>query len=326
MSIATLLSSIQQLFRIGGPILLFIGITSCILNLLVLRRISLRKSPCTICLVAVNIVNLAYLFFGFLFAVFLVGYNSDPSTSSIIFCRFRNYMSFILTCCEPSCLILASIDRVLVTSPNAGTRRRSTRRLTIISMIGICSFWAIFHIHTLIFIQIVQYGTNYFVCIYQPGAYTTFISYYSLVVTGCLPPTLMAIFGCWTVKNIRQVRRVRHNASTRTTATVVVVGGAHTLQSKDQQLIRMLFIEILSYIICKYPGTLMLIYQQITQYDIKSDERRQIEQAIQELTAFLYFVENSIGCYTNMIASKTFRTELKRILIKIPTYFRSSVA
>ncbi|CAF0992840.1 unnamed protein product [Adineta steineri] len=228
-------------------------------------------------------------------------------------------MSFILTCCEPSCLILASIDRVLVTSPNAGTRRRSTRRLTIINIIIVCSFWAVFHIHTLIFIQIVQYGTNYFVCIYQPGEYTTFISYYSLVITGCLPPTLMAIFGFWAVKNIRQIRRVRHNASARTTATVVVVGGAHTLQSKDQQLIRMLFIEILSYIICKYPGTIMLIYQQITQYDIKSDERQQIEQAIQELTAFLYFVENSIGCYTNMIASKTFRTELKRMLIKIPT-------
>ncbi|CAF1097142.1 unnamed protein product [Adineta steineri] len=322
MSTATLLFSIQQLYRIGGPILLFIGITSCILNLLVLKKISLRKSPCTICLVAVNIVNLAYLFFGFLFTVFVLGYNSDPSTSSIIFCRFRNYMSFILTCCEPSCLILASIDRVLVTSPNAGTRRRSTRRLTIISMIGICSFWAVFHIHTLIFIQIVQYGTNYFVCTFQTGVYSEFVTYYSLVVTGCLPPALMAIFGCWTVKNIRQIRRVRHNASTIGTGTVVVVGGAHTFQSKDQQLIRMLFIDILGYIICKYPGTIMLIYQQITQYDIKSDERQQIEQAILELTVFLYFVENCIGCYTNMIASKTFRTELKRIFLKFIQLFR----
>ncbi|CAF3606082.1 unnamed protein product [Adineta steineri] len=321
MSTTTLLFSIQQLFRIGGPILLFIGITSCILNLLVLKKISLRKNPCTMCLVAVNIVNLAYLFFSFLFTVFIVGYNSDPSTSSIIFCRFRNYMSFILTCCEPSCLILASIDRVLVTSPNAGTRRRSTRRLMFISIIGMCLFWAVFHIHTLIFIQIIQYGTNYFVCIYQPGVYSEFVTYYSLVITGCLPPALMTIFGCWTVKNIRQIRRVRHNASTRVTGTVVV-GGAHTLRSKDQQLIRMLFIDILSYIICKYPGTIMLIYQQITQYDNKSDERQQIERAIIELTAFLYFVENCVGCYTNMIASKTFRTELKRIFLKFIQFFR----
>ncbi|CAF4007387.1 unnamed protein product [Adineta steineri] len=284
MSTTTLLFSIEQhLFQIGGPILLFIGTTSCMLNLLVLNTINLRKSPCTMCLVAVNIINLAYLF-------------------------------------EASCLILASIDRVLITSQNAGTRRLSTRRLTIINIIIVCSFWAVFHIHALIFTQIIQYGIDYFVCIYQPGTYTTFITYYILVVSGSLPPALLTIFGCWTVKNIRQISRIKHNAGTSTTGTVII-DRSHTLQSKDQQLIRMLFIDILSYIICKYPVTIMLIYQQITKYDNKSDERQQIEQAILELTTFLYYVKYSIGCYTNMIASKTFRTELKRIFLKMIQYF-----
>ncbi|CAF0855464.1 unnamed protein product [Adineta steineri] len=322
MSASTLLFSIQQhLFQIGGPILLFIGTTSCMLNLIVLKKISLRKSPCTMCLVAVNIINFADLFFGLLFALLQIGYDIDPSSKNIVFCRFRFYMSYILACCEASCLILASIDRVLVTSPNAGTRRRSSRRLTIINIIGICSFWMVFHVHALIFTQIIQYGTNYFVCIYQPGDYTTFITYYSLTVNGCLPPALMIIFGCWTVKNIRQIRRVKHNASTRGAGSVVI-GRSHTLQSKDQQLIRMLFIDILSYIICKYPVTIMQIYEQATKYDIKSDERQQTEQSILQLTSFFYFVENSIGCYTNILASKAFRAELKRILLKIVHYFR----
>ncbi|CAF0793164.1 unnamed protein product [Adineta steineri] len=321
MSASILLFSMQQLFQIGGPILLFIGTTSCILNLLVLKKISLRKSPCTMCLVGVNIINFADLFIAFLFTFLIVGYDIDPSSKNIVLCRVRYYMSYILPCCEASCLILASIDRVLVTSPNAGTRRRSTRRLTIINIIIVCSFWAVFHIHALIFTQIVQYGTNYFVCIYQPGDYTTFITYYSVVVNGCLPPALMIIFGCWTVKNVRQIRRVTHNSSTRGTASVVI-GTQHTFQSKDQQLIRMLFIDILSYIICKYPVTIMQIYQQVTKYDVKSDERQQIEQAVLELTTFFYFVENSIGCYTNIFASKAFRAELKRILLKIVHYFR----
>ncbi|CAF1097103.1 unnamed protein product [Adineta steineri] len=322
MSTATLLVSIEQhLFQIGGPILLFIGITSCILNLLVLKKISLRKSPCTICLVVVNIVNFGDLFFGLLFGLLMTGYGIDPTSNNIALCRVRYYMNYILSCYEASCLILASIDRVLVTSPNAGTRRRSTRRLTIINIIIVCSFWAVFHIHALIFTQIVQYGTNYFVCIYQPGEYAVFITYYSLVVIGCLPPALMTIFGCWTVKNIRQISRVKHDASTRGAGSVVI-GRSHTLQSKDQQLIRMLFIDILSYIACKYPVSIMLIYQQITAYVNKSDERQQIEQSILGFTSFLYFVENSIGCYTNILASKAFRAELKRILLKIVHYFR----
>jgi hypothetical protein len=313
MSSSTLLYSIQQsVLRIGGPILITIGSISCILNLMVFTQSTLRKNPCTICLIAVNIINFLYFYLGLLLTTLADGYNIDPSTSNIVFCRLRYYIALILACWQSSCLILASIDRVLITSHNAGTRKRSTRRLIFISMIGIGLFWMLVQIHTLIFMEILQFGPGYFVCYYQPGVYTIVMTYHSLIITGFLPPLLMAIFGFWTVRNVRGIRRVTRPSNTVNTGNVAI-GRPHAIQSKDQQLIRMLLVDIIFFVICKCPAASFLVYQYITRYIEKSEDEQIIEQSIIQLSYFWYFVDNGIGCYTNILVSKTFRTELKRM-------------
>lgn len=324
MSSLALLNSIQRnVLQIGGPIVMSIGTISCILNLLVFTKSTLRKNPCTICLIAVNIVDICYFYLGFLLTILAVGYATDPSASSIAFCRFRFYISFVLTCWQPTCLILASIDRVLITSPNACTRQRSTCRLMLTSLVSLGLFFALVEIHGLLFMDIFQYGPDYFVCFYQLGFYTTFMGYHALLVNGFIPPLLMAIFGLWTVKNIRAVRRrpVVFYA-TPTENVEIEIGRVHVIQSKDRQLIRMLLVDIVAFIVFKIPVTIMLVYQQITQYHSKSSEQQMIEQAILQLSYFWYFIDSSIGCYTNVLVSRTFRAELSRILFKNHCFFR----
>ena len=252
---------------------------------------------------------------GLLFVVLPSGYDIDPSANNIHFCRFRYYVDTILTCWESSYLILASIDRTLITSRNVNTRQRSTRRLIFICIISITIFWILFHIHALIFAQILQVGPNYFVCYYQPGAYTTFITYYSLVINGIIPPFLPILFGIQTLKNTSQLGRNTDPVKSLNVGSITV-GRAHIVQSKDQQLIRIVVADIITYIICKCPVTIFLIYQQITQYQLKSPQREIIEQLVAQIIYFVFFMETSIGCYTNLLASKTFRTELKRIFIR----------
>ena len=190
---------------------------------------------------------------------------------------------------------LASIDRTLVTSTKAGTRKLSTRRLVFISMISLGLFWMVFHIHALIFMEIQQFGPNYFVCYYQPGAYTIFITYYLLLINGMLPPLLMALFGCWTVKNVRRVGPYGGVVLDHPNNTTIVIGRQYGLQSKDRQLIRMLLVDIVIYFICKTPLAILYIYQQITQYEDKNSEQELIEQSILLLSYFLFFVENGIS-------------------------------
>jgi len=193
---STLLYNAQTyLFQIGGPILLGLGTIGSVLNLLVFTRNTLRKNPCAICFVAGNIIDLLYLFMGFVPTFLLIGYNINLGPRNLVYCRSLYYMGLILSSLGPSYIILASIDRTLLTSRNAGTRKRSTRRLAITCIIILALFWMIFHIHALIYMQILQYSVDYFICSFQPGAYTSFITYYSLIVIGISPPFLMIMFG-----------------------------------------------------------------------------------------------------------------------------------
>mgnify|MGYP001950732252 CR=1 FL=1 len=142
------------------------------------------------------------------------------------------------------------------------------------------------------------------------------MTYNSLVTNGVLPPLLMSIFGIWTVKNVRHVgatRRTSESTITRTTA----VGRSNALRSKDQQLIRMLLVDILTFVIFKSPVTIMFIYQEATKYQYKSVEQQIAEQMILQITYFVFFIENSLSCYTNILVSKTFRSELRRVILNV---------
>jgi hypothetical protein len=315
MSLSTSLASAQQyLFQVGGPILLTMGTIGGMLNLMVFTKSSLRKSPCAICFVAGNIIDLIYLFISLIPTFLQSGYGINLGEENIAYCRSFYYIGLILSSLGPSYLILASIDRTLITSRNARIRKRSTLRLATICIISLALFWMIFHIHALIYMEILQYGVNYFVCSFPPGAYTAFITYYSLFIIGITPPLLMVIFGLWTLKNIRQVRHAIHPSSLSATGTTAV-SRIYTPQPKDQQLIRILLMEIIVYIFARIPSTIFLIYQQITQYQTKSTEQTMIEQFIANITYFAGFIDSSISCYTNICVSKTFRLELKRIFL-----------
>ena len=73
MSTSALLYSIQRnVFRIGGPILIAVGSVSCILNLMVFTKDTLRKNPCAICFIGVNIINFLYFYLGLLLTVLFI--------------------------------------------------------------------------------------------------------------------------------------------------------------------------------------------------------------------------------------------------------------
>ena len=323
MSTATLIFSISRnLFRYGGPIVLVAGSFSCILNIIVFTKSTLRKNPCTVCLIGVNTINFLCFNQTFLLLMLLLGYGIDFITRNIFECRFQCYIAPVLSCLESSYMILASVDRTLITSTDVNRRNFSTRRLVSIAMIIMAVFWLAAHIHALIFTHIYQLGPNNYSCYYQTGVYTIIMTYYALVVNGALPPLLMAFFALWTMKNISEVRRTRLD-SRANNMNSTVIGRHFILQSKDYQLVRMLLLDILIFIICKCPASFMLLYQQITDYVDKSTEQRSIEQSILSMTYFVYYIENGVSFYTNMLVSKTFRKELKHTLtdIHLP-YFR----
>ncbi|CAF4273219.1 unnamed protein product, partial [Adineta steineri] len=244
----TSLQSIQtNLFRIGGPILLVFGTVSCVINLIVFTQKNLRKSPCSIYLIAVNIANFLYITFAVLFITLEVGYGIDLATSNLFMCRFYYYISYLIDIISASYLILASIDRVLVTSPNARTRQRSTRSLAYICVGSGTLFWILFNSHALFLTDIAEIAPGYSTCYYRAGPYVIFMGYYLLIVKAITVPLLMIIFAIWTAKNIRKVRQ-RRIAPVVTNTRNTAGNSEQPFHSKDRQFVLMVAVDICIYI------------------------------------------------------------------------------
>ena len=301
-------------YRIGGPILIGVGTISCLLNLMVFTKNTLRKNPCAIYFIILNLINLCFFYMSFLFSVLGAGYNSSPTNTNSFLCRLQYYVSLVLGCWQSSCLVLAAIDRTLFTSPNVRTRQRSTCRLVAVCTSSLGTFWLIANIHVWFYVTIVQIGPDSYTCYYRPGLYSIVMSFYAAILNGLLPPLLLTIFGCWTVRNIRGIRGSAVHSRT-THISTAAVQRPFAFHSKDRQLIRILLVDITAFIICKFPVATMLFYQQLTQYNEKPFDQQLIEQSVLQLTFFWYFINNGIGCFTNIAISKTYRAELKRILL-----------
>ena len=74
----------------------------------------------------------------------------------------------------------------------------------------------------------------------------------------------------------------------------------------------MLLMDILIYGLFYSTYAIFFLYQQITQNDVKSPVQIQIESIVRNLAQLAATFPASTSFYTNLIASKTFRHEVKK--------------
>ncbi|CAF1444545.1 unnamed protein product [Adineta steineri] len=292
----------MNLYQYGGAPLMIVGIAGCILSLLIFSTKNLRKNPCSIYFIAYNTANLCQICTTFLQAILAYGYNIDISIASIYFCPFICYIGYVFDILSPFYLILASIDRMLVTSRNARTRQRSNNHLAYKSVICGTICWMLFHIHIFFFFRIIEIIPNYYICYSGSITYLTFANYYGLTKT-IIIPILMLICEVYTIKNIQSAHRTRVIPLSTIGSNVL----NNNARFKDHQLIKILFINVTVYIIFNLFPVIVAIYNQINYY--------QMNVFLTSLSHFIYYIPISIGCYTNLIISKTFRNKTKTLLL-----------
>ena len=302
------------LYKIGGPILIVLGNISCIINLIIFTRKNLRKSPCSIYFIAFNISNFILINFLILLTTLLSGYNVNQNVFNLTLCRSNFYMTLTLDIISACYLILASIDRMLITSRNVRTRQRSTNRLAYISIIIVTLFWILFHSHTLILVNGIPTGPNQYRCFFNLGLYYTLITYYTLIIKGICVPLLLITFGLWTLKNIRSIMHQTRVAPIGEPSRTMTGAALSSTRSKDRQLSLMLLIEISIYVIFTSVLTSVLMYGQLTQNNVKSADELQFSLLLSTIGNFSNFIPYCIGGYINILVSKIFRKEVKDIL------------
>lgn len=310
-SIDSLAYAAKYLYQYGAILLLIFGNLGCILNILIFTKKTLRKNPCSIYFIAGNIFDIFFLNSLLLSTTLETVFNLSVTTKHLVICRLEYYTSLFSNVLSTYCLILASIDRVLVTSPNVSTRQRSNLFSTYIFVLFGTLFWMVFHSPSLIFTNITYINENVSICFYQIGFYLTFISYYSIIKeTSSI--LLLLFFGLWTIRNIRRLRRVVHPTNTFQSA-VIQQNVPQRIQSKDRQYVSMVLLDIVIFTIFSSTAAIFLTQQQITQYQQKSIEQVKIEIFFKYLVIFVLHIPFGSGCYTNFLVSKAYRNAMKNI-------------
>jgi hypothetical protein len=92
-------------------------------------------------------------------------------------------------------------------------------------------------------------------------------------------------------------------------------GGLRSVHSKDRQLIKILLVDTSIYIIFNTMITVILIYQEVTQNQSQTLVETAMQNFLFEVSVFSTYIPFCIGCYTNLLVSKTFRNEVKNILM-----------
>lgn len=152
---------------------------------------------------------------------------------SLALCKIKLYFSYVGCIVPPSLVILACIDRLMLSSLRAKFRSWSRPRIAYRLIAAVSIFWVLFSSHAF-FGSTIYSGLAGPYCYIQKGSYSLFITVYAICLNYLLPTILMVVLGLLTMINVRRTQgRVRPT-----------INGGY-MQRKDRYLLRMLLFQVL---------------------------------------------------------------------------------
>ncbi|CAF4890213.1 unnamed protein product [Rotaria sp. Silwood1] len=271
---------IVYLYRYGNLTIYIIGNIGNLLSIFIFCKKSWRKNVCVFYFLIFLLLSSAYLNSTILGTAFINGFQIYAQNSSVILCKLLHYTAVLFSTLLPTILILASIDRLLISSQNVDTRLYSSKRLAYFSISLSTFFWIIFNF---------QFVT------------------YSLMIFNCFFCLFMIILSIFAYKNVRHIRCIPRNRQYQ----------IRTMTKKDFQLLRCLFIQDIVYIFVSLIPALYSVYTTSTKDQIRTPLEESIVYFLQSLFTFIYFTFYGSSFFIFFIVSKAFRHGLKRFIFKI---------
>ncbi len=301
-------SFVEEIFtRYGMSTYVAFGNIGNILTIFVFCQSEQRRNPCSIYLLMMTICNLICLNVGIIPIIYSLDHE-DITIESLIACRIQFYIRHTFFQMMRTYKVLACIDRYALCSSNIRIRSFSQRRIAIRLIFIFALFWFLICIFFSVTRTIENDSCNIFNQIYLM-IYTI----YYMIFAGIIPPLLILIFTILVMKSLTEVRNrvqpfvTRNSITTNQSMTIV-------LRKRDRNLIKMVFIEVIFYVISTMPFSIYLIYKMITNNLIKSEERQQIESFINYLTqSFLMYLNTALPFYIYILTSSSFRKNIIQI-------------
>jgi hypothetical protein len=109
-----------------------------------------KKYICVFYFVICLFTNTVFINSCLLGSIFTYGFNINTQNSNVVLCKLFYYISYLTSLYYPSVLILASFDRLLISSQNVDTRLYNSKRLAYFTISTSVILWTVFSFHILI--------------------------------------------------------------------------------------------------------------------------------------------------------------------------------
>lgn len=285
------------------------GTIGLILNILVFTRPTLRLEPCSVYFLSSAIFNLFVVFIVMPVRTTATSANLDMANYNLGLCKIEFFAFFTVRVMAFWSIVLACVDRYLHSSTSIRLRRLSSLKVARLAVCITTTLMFVLYSHMILFYEIGditnQYGQMTPKCQGRAGLYRTFIAFWHMSFFSLLPALLMVLFGCLTLNNIRQQRRL-----------VAMTGeNSRINRPTDRQLLRMLTAQVFIIIMTTLPYAVNRLYLAFTASVPKSNLQIARENlATQTLDALAYFGHSS-GFFSYTLTGAVFRKELSNILI-----------
>jgi hypothetical protein len=300
---STILDTIQtQLNLYGYSLFMILGNAGNAFIVIIFYR--QRQNACSIYLLSSAIVNILYLTIDGFSGIFPVNYG-DETPLAFVLCKMYPYISAVLGQVAKTMLVLACIDRFLITNDRATFRAFSTPKRAKYLIFFSVIFWSLLSIHFPIMETIINGQCGGF------GIYSTISTIYIIITVGLIPPITSGIFGYLAYRNMRQIHsRVQPIAHNKNDSKV-------SIRRRDRNLLILVISEIFVYIVTSCPFPFVFLEMMTSQYALpnKSFQYLQIEILIENVTLLLLYINSAAPFYTYIIASKSFRRDFKQLII-----------
>ncbi|CAF1457964.1 unnamed protein product [Rotaria sordida] len=319
--IAYLKNTLAQINFYFGMFIFTFGIVGNILNILVLSQRSLRSNPCVIIFLGSSTAGIIAILSGLTSRV-LSGVASDLSATVNWICKFRGFILFTSRAVTFWLIMLATVDRWLLSCLDVHRRHTSSMKnslkgMTIITMISILIHSQLFYCYeaNLIGTPLKCFTRNIECRLMNDLAFA--------IIAILVPLMCISIFGWMTISNMRQTRR-RVGAMTITAMNFSkqTIHNRRQPKKTDRHLLIILYVQVILFGFFTLPLAIQKLYATLTMYISKSALQITIEDFIYQVALISTYFAMGMPFYVNTLTGgsvfrKAVLTLMKLIIQKI---------
>jgi hypothetical protein len=285
MSLIASLTNVSNILNRYLAIFIFIfGTIGNILNFFTLSQLTLRSNPCALFFLFSSIAHLSFILSGLTTRI-LSGWAADLTNTIGWLCKLRGFVLYTSRTVALWFIVLATVDRWLLSHSNAGYRQMSTVKNAYRTMILILSLSALLYAQ-LFYCYEANLINSPLECYARTDLCRIVTALIDAFVTVTTPIMFMMIFGMMTISNVRHtLRRVQ-----ALPVSTILTRQQQRLKKIDRHLMVMLFFQVIVLTSLSLPFVFAEVYSTLTATQYKTPLQAAIVNFVFNLALLLVYL------------------------------------